>query len=147
MVISLSSISCCFPEAAAMLVLRQQQLCNKQLQTSGRVVATNYGCMKVAACIGLAYALAWFLHMQMHARAGACICTCISQKSLHGFLALYLHDASPVLHGVCMMQVPYLHGVCMGAACICKSHASPTNRLCKTQVATQQEYITPKQNW
>jgi hypothetical protein len=32
------------------------------------------------------------------------------------------------LHGICMMQVPYLHCICMGAACICKSHASPRNR-------------------
>ena len=61
----------------------------------------------------------------MHARAGTCICTCISQKSLHGFLAWYLHGICMVLHGFSW----YLHGICMGAACIFKSHEITTNRL------------------
>ena len=39
-----------------------------------------------------------------------------------------------------MMQVPYLHGICMGAACICKSHASPINRFCaRSKKYPQQE--------
>ena len=46
------------------------------------------------ACIGL--------HVQVQARTGTCICTCISLKSLHDFLAWYLH-------GICMVFAWELH--------------------------------------
>ena len=52
-------------------------------------------------CIGLALACMG-LHMQVQARTGACICTCISLKSLHDFLAWYLH-------GICMVFAWELH--------------------------------------
>ena len=88
------------------------------------------------ACMGLAYAPIW-----------ACICKCMQELGPAYVLAYrrsrcmaFLHGICMVfawvLHGICMVFAWvlhgfawYLHGVCMGAACICKSHASPTNRL------------------
>ena len=58
--------------------------------TGSDLVPVSCVCMmKLGTCIGLALACMG-LHMQMHARTGACICTCISLKSLHDFLAWYL---------------------------------------------------------
>ena len=71
--------------------------------TGSDLVPVSCVCMmKLGTCIGLALACMG-LHMQIHARIGACICTCISQKSLHDFLAWYLH-------GICMVFALYLHG-------------------------------------
>ena len=74
---------------------------------------------------GLAYVNAcknWDLHMYLHiAEVAAWLSCMVFAWVLHGFCMVFAW----VLHGFAW----YLHGVCMGAACICKSHASPTIRL------------------
>ena len=58
-------------------------------------------------------------------RTGACICTCITPKSLHDFLAWYLHHASTVLVQSSTVFVLCLHGSCMHMQVPCKSEKPP----------------------
>jgi len=97
----------------------------------------------LCVCMGLASGLHWLawacmgLHMQVQARTGTCICTCISLKSLHDFLAWYLHDASPVFAW-------YLHGSCMHMQVPCKSDKPLLCSLEKISTAGSQPNSSPE---